>query len=39
MRFEIVYKYSGIFPGARMRDDLLQGGSPGTEGTVSETGW
>ena len=21
-----------VFPGARMRDDLLQGGSPGTEG-------
>jgi hypothetical protein len=28
-----------VFPGARIRDDFLQGSSPGTEGTVSETGW
>lgn len=28
-----------VFPGARMGDDLLQGSSPGTEGTVSESGW
>ncbi|XP_053385176.1 uncharacterized protein LOC128550335 [Mercenaria mercenaria] len=28
-----------IFPGARMRPDLLEGGSAGTDGTVTESGW
>ncbi|XP_046378017.2 MFS-type transporter clz9-like [Haliotis rufescens] len=28
-----------IFPGSRMRDDLLDGSTVGTFGTVSETGW
>lgn len=28
-----------IFPGKRMRPELLNGASPGTSGTVSETGW
>ncbi|XP_046573288.1 MFS-type transporter clz9-like [Haliotis rubra] len=28
-----------IFPGTRMRDDLLEGSSVGTSGTVSESGW
>ena len=28
-----------IFPGKRMNDDLLEDSSPGTVGTVTETGW
>ncbi|XP_046560289.1 MFS-type transporter clz9-like [Haliotis rubra] len=28
-----------VFPGQRMRDDLMEGASPGADGTVSETGW
>ena len=28
-----------VFPGARMRSDLLEGTSPGADGDVSETGW
>lgn len=28
-----------IFPGKRMRPELLNGASPGTNGTMSETGW
>ncbi|XP_046545577.1 MFS-type transporter clz9-like [Haliotis rubra] len=28
-----------VFPGHRMRDELLSGATPGTGGTVSETGW
>lgn len=28
-----------IFPGKRMRPELLNGASPGTSATVSETGW
>jgi hypothetical protein len=28
-----------IFPGQRMREELLQGGLPGTDGDVSVSGW
>lgn len=28
-----------VFPGKRMRAELLEGGSPGASATVSETGW
>ena len=28
-----------IFPGARMRDELMKGATPGAKGTVSPTGW
>ena len=28
-----------VFKGKRMNTDLLQGASPGTSGTISETGW
>ena len=28
-----------IFPGARMREELLEGKTPGTDGTVSDSGW
>ena len=28
-----------VFPGARMRSELLEGTTPGTNGSVSETGW
>jgi hypothetical protein len=28
-----------IFPGKRMRQELLQGSTPGADGTVSESGW
>ena len=28
-----------VFPGARMRPELLAGATPGTDGTVTETGW
>jgi hypothetical protein len=28
-----------VFPGKRMRPELLDGGSPGANATVSETGW
>ena len=28
-----------IFKGKRLRSELLQGASPGTQGTVTETGW
>ncbi|XP_052261011.1 uncharacterized protein LOC127865157 [Dreissena polymorpha] len=28
-----------IFPGQRMKPDLLNGAAPGSNGTVSETGW
>jgi len=28
-----------VFPGVRMRPDLLEGGSPGADGTVTESGW
>jgi hypothetical protein len=28
-----------VFSGKRMRNELLTGGLPGTDGTVTETGW
>ncbi|XP_045214877.2 uncharacterized protein LOC123564977 [Mercenaria mercenaria] len=28
-----------VFPGKRMNPDLMKGSTPGTSGTVSETGW
>ena len=28
-----------VFPGARMKPELLEGATPGTDGTVTETGW
>lgn len=28
-----------VFPGTRMLDTLLEGASPGADGTVSPTGW
>jgi hypothetical protein len=28
-----------VFKGKRMRNELLEGASPGTKGTVTESGW
>ncbi|XP_053388230.1 uncharacterized protein LOC128551405 [Mercenaria mercenaria] len=28
-----------VFPGQRMREELLHGASPGADGTISESGW
>ena len=28
-----------VFPGKRMRPELLKGGTPGSDGTVSDSGW